>query len=135
MSRTCSIASDLPLQGSSRAQTVQMTEAMRKVLGDNGWKAGDLNVAYQSCDDATAAAGKWDSGKCSQNAKAYAANESVLGIVGTFNSGCAAIIIPVLNEAPGGGVGMVSPANTYVCLTEPGPGLRGHRAGHVLPDG
>jgi branched-chain amino acid transport system substrate-binding protein len=112
-----------------------MTEAMRKVLDDNGWKAGDLNVAYQSCDDATAAAGKWDSGKCSQNAKAYAANESVLGIVGTFNSGCAAIIIPVLNEAPGGGLGMVSPANTYVCLTEPGPGCEDTEPDVYYPTG
>ena len=40
-------------------------------------------------------------------------------MIGTFNSGCAAIEIPVLNQAPGGGVLMVSPANTYGCLTEP----------------
>ena len=28
----------------------------------------------------------------------------------------------MLNQAPGGALGMVSPANTYVCLTEGGPG-------------
>jgi branched-chain amino acid transport system substrate-binding protein len=88
-------------------------------LPEQGWKAGDYNVAYQDCDDATAQAGKWDSGKCSQNAQAYAQNESVMAVIGTFNSGCAAIEIPVLNQAPGGGVLMVSPANTYGCLTEP----------------
>jgi branched-chain amino acid transport system substrate-binding protein len=38
---------------------------------------------------------------------------------GTFNSGCAAIEIPVLNQAPGGGLLIFSPANTYGCLTEP----------------
>ena len=116
------IASDFPLQGSSRRQTIQITEAIRFLLEKQNWKAGDHNVAYQSCDDATAQAGKWDSGKCSTNAQAYAGNEGVVGIIGTFNSGCAAIIIPVLNQAPGGGVAMVSPANTYVCLTEGGPG-------------
>ena len=45
-----------------------------------------------------------------------------IGVIGTFNSGCAAIIIPVLNQAPDGGIAMISPANTYVCLTERRPG-------------
>src|SRR5215216_3159494 len=105
------IASDLPRQGGSRLQTTQMVGAMRLLLDDRDWKAGDYNIAYQDCDDATAQAGKWDSGKCSQNANAYASNESVIAVVGTFNSGCAAIEIPVLNNAPGGGLLMISPAN------------------------
>jgi branched-chain amino acid transport system substrate-binding protein len=129
------VASDLPLQGSSRTQTTQMTKAIRKVLEDAGWKAGDLNVAYQSCDDSTAQAGKWDSGKCSQNGKAYAENEKVMAVIGTFNSGCAQIIIPLLNRAPGGGVGMVSPANTYVCLTEAGPGCAKSEPDKYYPSG
>jgi branched-chain amino acid transport system substrate-binding protein len=129
------VASDLPLQGSSRTQTIQMTEAIRKVLSDNGWKAGDVNVGFQSCDDATAAAGKWDSGKCSQNAQEYANNESVMAVLGTFNSGCAAIIIPVLNQAPGGGVGMVSPANTYVCLTTTAPACEETEPDKYYPSG
>ena len=49
------IASDLPLQGSSRTQTLQMTGAIRQVLASAGWKAGAVNVGYQSCDDSTAA--------------------------------------------------------------------------------
>jgi branched-chain amino acid transport system substrate-binding protein len=113
------IASDLPRQGGSRLQTTQMAGAIKLLLQENNWKAGDYNVAYQDCDDSTAQAGKWDSGKCSQNASAYAQNEGVVAVIGTFNSGCAAIEIPVLNQAPGGGVLMVSPANTYGCLTEP----------------
>ena len=129
------VASDLPLQGSSRTQTIQMTKAIRKVLEDNNWKAGDVNVGYQSCDDSTAQAGKWDSGKCSQNAKAYAQNQDVVAVLGTFNSGCAQIIIPVLNRAPGGGVGMVSPANTYVCLTESGPGCAKSEPDKYYPSG
>ena len=129
------VASDLPLQGSSRTQTIQMTEAIRKVLADANYKAGDLNVAYQSCDDATAQAAKWDSAKCNQNAQQYASNEKVIAVLGTFNSGCAAIIIPVLNEAPGGGVGMVSPANTYVCLTVSGPGCEDTEPDKYYPTG
>jgi branched-chain amino acid transport system substrate-binding protein len=129
------IASDLPLQGSSRTQTLQMIEAIRLVLEQASWKAGDFNVGYQSCDDATAQAGKWDSGKCSQNANAYAENESMVGLIGTFNSGCAAIEIPVLNQAPGGGLAMISPANTYVCLTEGGPGCAENEPDQYYPSG
>ena len=129
------IASDFPLQGSSRTQTTQIVEAIRYLLEQQDWKAGDHNIAYQSCDDATAQAGKWDSGKCSTNAQAYAANEKVVGVIGTFNSGCARSIIPVLNQAPGGGVAMMSPANTYVCLTEGGPGCDSTEPDKYYPTG
>ena len=129
------IASDFPLQGSSRTQTIQIVEAIRYLLEQSNFKAGDHNVAFQSCDDSTAQAGKWDSGKCSTNAQAYAGNEDVVGVIGTFNSGCAAIEIPVLNQAPGGGVAMMSPANTYVCLTEGGPGCDGTEPDKYYPSG
>jgi branched-chain amino acid transport system substrate-binding protein len=113
------IASDLPLQGGSRTQTTQMNAAIRYVLGQQDWKAGKYNIEYQACDDSTAQLGKWDPDKCSANAHAYAQNSKLLGVIGTFNSGCAAIEIPVLNQAPGGGLQLLSPANTYGCLTEP----------------
>ena len=129
------LASDFPLQGSSRTQTTQIVEAIRFLLEQQDWKAGDHNVAYQSCDDATAQAGKWDSGKCSTNGQAYAGNDKVVGVIGTFNSGCAAIVIPVLNNAPGGGVAMISPANTYVCLTEGGPGCDSTEPDKYYPTG
>jgi branched-chain amino acid transport system substrate-binding protein len=43
-------------------------------------------------------------------------------VIGTYNSGCAAVEIPILNGAPEGALAMVSPANTYVGLTRAGPG-------------
>jgi branched-chain amino acid transport system substrate-binding protein len=129
------IVSDLPMQGSSRTQTVQMTKAIRYVLEQAGWKAGDLKIGYQVCDDSTAQAGKWDSGKCSTNAQAYASNAAVIGVIGTFNSGCAGIEIPVLNQAANGPLGMVSPANTYVCLTEGGPGCDDSEPDKYYPSG
>jgi branched-chain amino acid transport system substrate-binding protein len=113
------IASDLPKQGGSRTQTVQMAKAIAYVLDQQNWKAGSYNIGYQDCDDSTAQLGKWDPDKCSANAHAYASNSKLLGVIGTFNSGCAAIEIPVLNQAPGGGLLLLSPANTYGCLTEP----------------
>jgi branched-chain amino acid transport system substrate-binding protein len=129
------IASDMVLQGSSRTQTLQIVEAIRQVLDSAGWKAGEANVGFQSCDDSTAQAGKWDPGKCSQNANAYAENEALLAVIGTFNSGCAAVELPILNQAPGGGLAMVSPANTYVCLTEGGPGCAEDEPDRYYPSG
>ncbi len=129
------IASDLPMQGGDRVQTLQMTDAIRYVLEQREWKAGDLNVAYQVCDDSTAQTGAWDSGKCSENGQAYAANESMVGLIGTFNSGCAEVIIPQLNQAEGGAIAMVSPANTKVCLTTSVPSCAGTEPDKYYPSG
>jgi len=129
------IASDLPLQGANRALTTEMADAIEYVLEQHEWKAGDTVLGYQSCDDATAQAGSWDSAKCSSNARAYANNESVIGLIGTFNSGCAKLVIPVLNRAPGGPVAMVSPANTYPGLTEGGAGTEAGEPDNYYPTG
>ncbi len=129
------IASDLPLQGAGRSQTVEMTKAINFILAQHGYTVGKWTVGYQSCDDATPQAGKWDSGKAAANAQAYAADKSVVGVIGTFNSGAAEIEIPVLNRAAGGPVAMVSPANTYVGLTHAGPGTAPGEPGKYYPTG
>jgi branched-chain amino acid transport system substrate-binding protein len=129
------IASDLPLQGAGRTQTIEMTKAIAFILAGAGWKAGKTTLAYQSCDDATAQAGKWDSGKCSTNANAYAQNQSVIGVIGTFNSGCAEIEIPINNRAPNGPLAQISPANTYVGLTHGGPGTAAGEPNKYYPTG
>jgi branched-chain amino acid transport system substrate-binding protein len=129
------IASDLPLQGANRALTTQMADAIEFILKQQDWKAGDYKIGYQSCDDSTAQAGSWDSAKCSSNARAYANNQDVIGIVGTFNSGCAKLEIPVNNRAPDGPLAMVSPANTYPGLTIGGPGTESGEPDNYYPTG
>jgi branched-chain amino acid transport system substrate-binding protein len=129
------IASDLPLQGANRALTTEMADAIEFVLEQRDWKAGDLTIGYQSCDDSTAQAGSWDSAKCSSNARAYANNESVIGILATFNSGCAKLVLPVANRAPDGPLAMVSPANTYPGLTIGGPGTETGEPDNYYPTG
>ena len=109
------IASDLPLQGAIRHQTVQVSRAEIWALANAGWKAGSYKIGYQSCDDSTAQTGGWDTAKCATNAHLYANDRSVIGVLGTFNSGCAKIEVPVLNRAS---LGMVSPANTNPGLTK-----------------
>jgi branched-chain amino acid transport system substrate-binding protein len=129
------VASDLPLQGAGRSQTTEMVEAIKFALKQRSFKAGSHNIGYQSCDDSTAQAGAWDSAKCASNARAYAGDSSVIGVVGTFNSGCAKIIVPVLNRANPGPVGMVSPANTSPGLTTSGPGAETGEPDKYYPTG
>jgi len=56
-------------------------------------------------------------------------------VIGTFNSGCAAIEIPIANRAPDGPLGMVSPANTYVGLTHTGPAIAPGEPEKYYPSG
>src|SRR5204862_2215604 len=104
------------LQGAIRHQTLQISRAILWALADRGWKAGQYKIGYQSCDDSTAQTAGWDSAKCATNGRLYASNRSVIGVVGTFNSGCAKIIVPIINRA--GPLAMVSPANTNPGLTK-----------------
>jgi branched-chain amino acid transport system substrate-binding protein len=112
------VVSDFPLQGSSSHQTTQMNQAIQLVLEQHGWKAGSHTLQFQACDDSTAQLGSWDSATCSANANAYAGTQSLIGVIGTFNSGCAELEVPVLNQAPNGPVAMISPANTWPGLTQ-----------------
>ena len=126
------IASDFPLQGANRSLTTEMADAIEYMLEQQDWKAGDTVLGFQSCDDSTAQAGSWDSAKCSSNGRAYANNASVIGVIGTFNSGCAKLVIPIANRES---LAMVSPANTYPGLTEGGPGTEAGEPDNYYPSG
>ncbi len=115
---TVKIVSDLPRQGANRAQTTTMVNAIELAIQQRDGKAGDIRIEYESLDDATAQAGAWDEAKCGENAQKAAQDEDIVGWIGPFNSGCAAVEIPILNRA---GLGMISPANTYIGLTKPSP--------------
>lgn len=115
-SPTVTIVSDLPLQGSSRERQETIANAITLALEEQDYMAGEVQIEYVSQDDATAQAGKWDEARCAENAQSAAQDESVVGWIGPYNSGCAAIQIPILNEA---GLAMVSHGNTAVGLTKP----------------
>jgi len=129
------VASDLPLQGAGRAQTSEMVEAIRYALKQRNFTAGNYQIGFQSCDDSTAQTGGWDSAKCASNARSYAGNKSIIGVIGTFNSGCAKIEVPVLNRANPGPLAEVSPANTGVGLTKSGPGTEAGEPDKYYPSG
>ncbi len=113
------VYSSLPLQGSSSAQTQPMVNGIKLALSEAGGKAGSFTVNYQSLDDSTAAAGKWDPGQTAADARKAASDPKAVFYIGEFNSGASEVSIPILNQA---GIPQVSPANTYVGLTTSLPG-------------
>jgi branched-chain amino acid transport system substrate-binding protein len=108
------IYSSLPLQGDSRPQSTDVVNGEKLALEEAGGKVGKFTIKYVSLDDATAAAGKWDPGQTSADARKAAQDPSTIAYLGEFNSGASAISIPILNEA---NILQVSPSNTYVGLT------------------
>jgi len=118
---TIKIVSDLPMTGSSLGQTQTIVNAITQAFEEKGNKVcnGKYTIDYQAKDDASAALGKWDPDVTTQNAKAYAADKSIVAVIGTFNSGAAKLMIPILNPE---NLVMISPANTYPGLTKPGKG-------------
>lgn len=116
------IVSSLPRTGSDKGQTDSIVNAIKMALDEANNKAGGMTIEYEDMDDATAAKGSWDAGKEAENANKAVNDSSVVAYVGTFNSGAAAISIPILCKAE---LVMVSPANTYPGLTKPGKGEAG----------
>ena len=93
------IYSSLPLQGDSRPQSTDVVNGEKLALEEAGGKVGKFTIKYVSLDDATAAAGKWDPGQTSSDARKAAQDASTIVYLGEFNSGASAISIPILNEA------------------------------------
>ena len=117
------ISSDLPKQGGSADQSASTNKAIRLLLKQQGNKAGKFNIKFREYDNSTAAKGSWDDAQCAKNAQAHVASRDEVAVMGTYNSGCAKIIVPILNQDPKGPMAMVSNANTNPGLTKAwGPG-------------
>jgi branched-chain amino acid transport system substrate-binding protein len=116
--KTLVISSDLPLQGASRDSSAAQNNAIKLLLAQAGNKAGKYTIKFKEYDDSTAAKGAYDDATCAKNAQDHVANTDEVAVMGTFNSGCAKIIVPVLNQDPDGPMLMVSDANTNPGLTK-----------------
>lgn len=112
------ISSDLPLQGASKDASVDTNNALKLYLKQQGGKAGKFTVTLKEYDNSTAAKGGWDDATCAKNANDHVANKAEIAVMGTYNSGCAKIQIPVLNQDPSGPMLMISHANTNPGITK-----------------
>jgi branched-chain amino acid transport system substrate-binding protein len=117
--KTLIISSDLPLQGASKDASVATNQAIKLYLEQIGNKVGDYTIEFKEYDDSTAAKGNWDDAQCTKNATEHVQNTNEVAVMGTYNSGCAKIQVPTLNQDPDGPMLMVSHANTNPGLTKP----------------
>jgi len=116
--KTLVVGVDLPFQGASKDASDDTWNAMNLYLEQQGGKAGKYKVALKKYDNSTAAKGAWDDATCSKNASDHVANADEVAVMGTFNSGCAKLEVPTLNQDPKGPMLMVSHANTNPGLTK-----------------
>ena len=116
--KTLVISSDLPMQGASADASTSTNNVIKLYLEQIGNKVGDYTIEFKEYDNSTAAKGSWDDAQCAKNAQDHVANAAEIAVMGTYNSGCAKIIVPVLNQAPDGPMLMVSHANTNPGLTK-----------------
>jgi branched-chain amino acid transport system substrate-binding protein len=105
-----------------------MIDAIEFTLRERAFRAGDLRVGYQSCND-TIGEEPYDPSLCARNARAYVATDDVVGIIGPWNSGCAERQIPIVSAREAGPLAMISPSNTFIGLTRTG------YAQSLYPDG
>ncbi len=113
---TVTVATDLPLTGGDAtdgpfpayaAQLAVEQANANKVLGG-------CTLKYVSKDDSSVAKNGHDPAQGAQNITALAADSSVMGVVGPFNSSVALAEIPKASAAH---LALISPSNTNPCLT------------------
>ena len=108
------IYSSLPLEGTSLPQSTSIVNELKPLL--DGAKVGNFTIKYTSLDDASPAkGGDWDGTVEQSNANKAVADPDTMVYIGTYNSGAAALSIPILNAAC---LVMFSPANSYPGLTK-----------------
>jgi len=129
---TLNVYSSLPLQGASRPQSEDVIKGIQLALKQKDNKCGDFTIKYDSLDDATAAAGKWEPGATAANARKVAQDDKAIAYLGEFNSGASAISIPITSEA---GILQVSPSNTALGLTKGGAGAEEGEPDKYYPTG
>jgi branched-chain amino acid transport system substrate-binding protein len=112
------VVSDLPLRGVSAETAAHSVDAIEFVLRRHGFRAGHYRVGYQSCNDSVGDE-PYDPRSCRRNARAYVANDDVVGVIGPWHSGCAVEEIPIVSRKAAGPLAMISPVNTLTALTVP----------------
>jgi branched-chain amino acid transport system substrate-binding protein len=113
---TITVATDLPLTGGDATDgPFPAMAAQLAVEQANTKKAlGGCTLKYVSKDDSSVAKNGHDPAQGAQNITALAADSSVVGVVGPFNSSVALAEIPKASAAH---LALISPANTNPCLT------------------
>jgi branched-chain amino acid transport system substrate-binding protein len=114
------IYSSLPLRGASAPETRSIVNGANLALTEAGGRTGQFGIRYVSL-DSSAPSGRSDAGRVRANATQAENDPASIGYIGEFNSVSSEVSIPMLNQLP---LAQISPSNTYVGLTQGGPGAQ-----------
>lgn len=116
---TISVATDLPLTGgdSTDGPFPQLGAQLAVTQANTNKTLGGCTLNYISKDDSSVAKNGHDPAQGAANIQALAADQSVVGVVGPFNSSVGEAEIPVASMNH---LALISPANTNPCLTQQG---------------
>jgi branched-chain amino acid transport system substrate-binding protein len=129
------IATITVLQGQFTDHGIQISQALKMVLDERDWRAGDFTVGLQICSETTASGDAPSPEKCRRNARGFARNRSVIVVHGPLFSSCAREATPILNRAPGGPLAQTVAGPTYLGLTRAGPGVERGEPERYSPSG
>ena len=130
--REVTIYSSLPQQGASKDTIKSVENSIRLAFDEAGNRAGGVRIRYVALDDSTAQAGGWDPQKTASNARQVIQDDSTLVYLAEYNSGAAAVSIPITNQA---GLTQLSATNSYVGLTTDEPGSEPGEPDKYYPTG
>ena len=108
-----------PTHGPSSAGSLAALGGARMALDAIHGRIGKYRVRVRALDDAAPQKGGWDPNQTTNDARIAIQDPTAVGYIGDFNSGAAAISIPLLNRQ---GIAQISPAAGSVGLTSTGPG-------------
>lgn len=113
------IGVEMPLSGTEGSQGKPILNGVRFAVQKAGGSIKGYKLTVADYDDAVN--GVHDPQKGAQNVTAMAGDPKVLAFVGPLNSNVAKNEIPIASDAH---LGMISPANTGICLTKDQPDSR-----------
>jgi len=116
--QTLTVYSDLPVAGPDQARQESIVNGEKLALYQAGGHVGRFHISFASLDDADAKAGAWTPQDTLAAARTASQDTTTIAYIGDWDSGASAISLPLLNET---GVLQVSPASTYVGLTDDSP--------------
>jgi branched-chain amino acid transport system substrate-binding protein len=128
---TFKIGIDLPTSGNEASEGIPTQNGIMfavKQANDAGGIEG-FKVEAVSFDDAVS--GVHNPQKGAQNIEQMVQDQAILGMIGPFNSNVAQAQIPIANQAH---LTMISPSNTFECLTQDLPNCNG-LAKQLRPNG
>jgi branched-chain amino acid transport system substrate-binding protein len=113
---TITVATDLPLTGGDRTDGPfpQLAAQLAVTQANTNHLLGGCTLKYISKDDSSVLKNGHDPAQGAQNIAALAADATVMGVIGPFNSSVALAEIPKASTAH---LALISPSNTSPCLT------------------